>query len=120
MMQASSISGCSKTTVKKNFPDHRINIIPDPLSQDKELMEIRLKDVTVTYVINNQDICSTGYLFLDNTSDLERYLNVCNKYFKTVTQDSWKYKNCYIKLLKEDTDFYFYFTPKSPKGNFNS
>jgi hypothetical protein len=109
MMQASSILGCDKAIVKKNFPHHNINIIPDPLNSDKELMEIRLKDATVTYVINNQDICSTGYLFLDDISDLKRYLNICNKYFKTVAQDSWKYKNCGIELQQEGTDFYFIF-----------
>lgn len=106
-MQASSIPGCSKATVIKNFPYHNINIIPDPLNLDKELMEIRLKDVIVTYVINNQDICRTGYLFLDDISDLDKYLNVCNKYFKTLAPNFWMYKNCCIKLMKEGADFYF-------------
>ena len=109
MMQAASIFGCNKATVEKNFPHHRINIIPDPLNTDKELMEIRLKDITVTYVINDQGICYTGYLFLDDISDYEKYLNVCNKYFKTVALNSWKYKNCCIELMKEGPDFYFYF-----------
>ena len=110
MIQAASILGYNKAAVIKNFPNHQINIIPDPLNSDKELMEIRLKDVTVTYIINNQNICCSGYLFLDDISHLDRYLNVCNKYFKTAAQASWKYKNCYIELLKEGADSYFLFS----------
>jgi len=113
MIQASSILDCNKVTVIKNFSHHYINFIPDPLNIDKELMEIRFKDVTIAYVINNQDICYAGYLFLDDLSDLERYLDVCNKYFEIVTQNSWKYNNCCIEFLKEGADFYFYFTPIS-------
>ena len=113
MMQALSILDCSKTTVVRNFSHHSINFIPDPLNLDKELMEIRFNDVTVTYVINNQDICCTGYLFFDDISDLESYLDVCNKCFETVTPNSWKYKDCCIELLKEGKDFYFVFTPIS-------
>ena len=109
MMHASSILGCSKTVVKKKIPHHIINFIPDPLNSNKELMEIRLKDVTVTYVINNRDICCSGYLFLDDASNLEKYLNICNRYFKIITQNSWKYKNCYIEFLKEGPDLYFLF-----------
>jgi len=122
MIQALSVLDCNKVTVLKNFPHHNINIIPDPLNQDKELMEIGFKNVTITYVINHQDICCAGYLFLDNISDLERYMDICNKHFETVTQNSWKYKNCCIELLKEGADSYFQFnpTPKSPEGDFCS
>jgi len=109
MLQALSVLDCNKATVLKNFPHHNINIIPDPLNQDKELMEIRFKNVTITYVINDQDICCAGYLFLDDISDLERYMDICNKHFETVAQNSWKYKNCCIELLKEGADSYFVF-----------
>ena len=111
MMQQASISGCSKATVKNDFLHHSINIIPDPLNIDKELMEIRFNDVIVSYIINNQDVCCTGYLFVDDTTNLRQYLNVCNKYFMTIAQDSWKYQNCYIELQKEGRDFYFVFYP---------
>ena len=119
MIQALSVLDCNKVTILKKFPHHNVNIIPDPLNLDKELMEIRFKNVTITYVINNQDICCTGYLFLNDLPDLERYMNICNKHFETVTQNSWKHKNCCIELLKEGADFYFVFAPKSPKGDFS-
>jgi len=114
MVQLLSILGCNKATAKKYFPHRRINIIPDLLNQDKKLMEIRLKKATITYVINNEGICSAGYLFLDDLSDLERYISICNKYFEIVTQNSWKYKNCCIKLLKKCDDSYFVISPLSP------
>jgi len=109
MMQTASILGRSTVAVKKEFPHHLIHIIPDPLNIDKELLEMKFKSTTVTYVINHQDICTTGYLFLNNTLDLENYLTVCKKYFDTVASNSWKYKSCYIELLKEGDSFYFLF-----------
>jgi len=109
MMQAASIPGCSKATVVQNFPHHHINIISDPQNPDGELMEIRFKDIIVTYEVNDQGICHTGYLFSDGISDFENYLNVCEKYFNPVTLNSWKYENCCIELMKEGPDFYFLF-----------
>jgi len=109
MMQTASISGYSTIIIKKKFPNHHIHIIPDPLNIDKGLMEIRLKELTVTFVVNQQDICSTGYLFLNKMSELKKYLTVCKKYFESLTPNSWRYKNCCIELLKEGTDYYFLF-----------
>ena len=111
MIQASSIIGCSKATVMQKFPHHRINFIPDPSNLDKELMEIWLENVGITYIINKQDICIAGYLFLDDATKLEKYLNICNRCFKIVAKNSWRYKNCRIELKKEGADFYFEFTP---------
>ncbi len=68
----------------------------------EELMEIRIRDATVTYVLNKEQICVTGYLFLDNLSDLEGYLNACNKHFKIAGLGYWKYKVHYIELKKEE------------------
>ncbi len=101
------ILNCTESEIREHFSEDEITVPSDP--NTNKLMEIRLSYGTLTCQFNDDNICSSGFLFFDDSILFNVYREICNDQCEIVCTNVWKYDNYYIMLKSYISEFYFTF-----------
>ncbi len=100
----------SYKVIPKLFPGKEVCVM-DYISgkQNEKAIEIRFETATLSCLFDENDICDSSFLFLDDFNDLQHYVDYCNKtYIYDYIRRGWIIENHCLEIRGQKEEAIFF------------